>query len=361
MSREIRAIAWLAGIGAVAVLLSLLSGVLMPFVAGMAVAYFLDPVADRLEKWGCSRVVATALITVVFFLLAAGVAVLLFPLLQVQVMAFVSRVPHYAGVLRENAAPLLEHLQASLPADAVERLRGNAGTYAGEAIQWVGSLLKNLWSGGVALLNVLSLVVITPLVTFYLLRDWDRVVARIDVLLPRRAAPTIRAQMREIDRTLAGFIRGQATVCLILGVFYAIGLTLVGLEFGLLVGLGTGLISFVPYFGMLIGLSTSLGIAFIQFADMTSVALVAAVFASGQVIEGYALTPRLVGDRVGLHPVWILFALLAGGALFGFTGIMLAIPVAAVIGVLVRFALDRYVKGPLYGAVEAEEEGDRSP
>ena len=360
MTREMRAVAWLAGIGVFVFLLSLLSGVLMPFVAGLAVAYFLDPLADRLEKWGCSRVVATSLITALFFLLAVGLAVLLFPLLHAQVMAFVARVPHYAEVLREQAGPILEHLQASLPADAVERLRGAAGTYAGEAIQWVGSLLKNLLSGGVALLNVLSLLVITPLVTFYLLRDWDRIVARVDTLLPRRAAPTIRDQVREIDRILAGFMRGQATVCLLLGLFYAVGLTLVGLDFGLLVGLGTGLISFVPYFGMLVGLATGLGIAFVQFADLSSVALVAVVFAAGQVIEGYALTPRLVGDRVGLHPVWILFALLAGGALFGFTGVMLAIPVAAVIGVLVRFALDRYVKGPLYGDVEETDE-DRSP
>ena len=359
MTREMRAVAWLAGIGVFAALLSVLSGVLMPFVAGMAVAYFLDPVADRLEKGGCSRVVATGLITFVFFLLAVGIVVLLFPLLQVQVMAFVSRVPHYAGVLHEQAAPILEHLQASLPADALERLHGAAGSYAGEAIQWIGSLLKNLWSGGVVLLNVLSLVVITPLVTFYLLRDWDQIVARIDALLPRRAAPTIRAQVREIDRTLAGFVRGQSTVCLLLGVFYAVGLTLVGLDFGLLVGLGTGLISFVPYFGMLVGLSTGLGIAFVQFVDMVPVALVAAVFVTGQVMEGYALTPRLVGNRVGLHPVWILFALLAGGALFGFTGVMLAIPVAAVIGVLVRFALNRYVKGPLYGEA-GEKDEDRS-
>ncbi len=359
MTREMRAIAWLVGISVFAFLLSLLSSVLMPFVAGMAVAYFLDPLADRLEKWGCSRVVATSLITTLFFLLAAGVAVLLFPLLQAQVVAFISRVPHYAEVLREQAAPILEHLQSNLPADAVERLRGAAGSYAGEAIQWVGTLLKNLWSGGVALLNMLSLVVITPLVTFYLLRDWDRIVERLDTLLPRRAAPTIRTQVRVINRTLAGFMRGQATVCLLLGIFYAIGLTLVGLDFGLLVGLGTGLISFIPYFGMLVGLVTGLGIAFVQFADMGSVALVAAVFAAGQVIEGYALTPRLVGDRVGLHPVWILFALLAGGALFGFTGVMLAIPVAAVIGVLVRFSLDRYMNGPLYGELE-EREGDGS-
>jgi predicted PurR-regulated permease PerM len=359
MTREMRAIAWLVGISVFAFLLSLLSSVLMPFVAGMAVAYFLDPLADRLEKWGCSRVVATSLITALFFLLAAGVAVLLFPLLQAQVVAFISRVPHYAEVLREQAAPVLEHLQSNLPPDAVERLRGAAGSYAGEAIQWVGTLLKNLWSGGVALLNVLSLVVITPLVTFYLLRDWDRIMERLDTLLPRRAAPTIRAQVHVINRTLAGFMRGQATVCLLLGIFYAVGLTLVGLDFGLLVGLGTGLISFIPYFGMLVGLVTGLGIAFVQFADIGSVALVAAVFAAGQVIEGYALTPRLVGDRVGLHPVWILFALLAGGALFGFTGVMLAIPVAAVIGVLVRFSLDRYMKGPLYGEPE-EREGDGS-
>ena len=358
MTRGMRIGVWLAGLAVFAILLSILSAVLMPFVAGMLVAYFLDPLADRLEKWGCSRVVATSLITGTFFLAAAVTAILMFPLLQNQVVAFVTRIPEYAGALGEQAAPILERLRASLPAEAVERLREAAGSSAGEVIRWIGDLIKNLWSGGVALLSVISLVVITPLVTFYLLRDWDRLVARIDGLLPRDLAPTIRAQVMEVDRTLAGFVRGQATVCLLVGVFYAVGLTLVGLDFGLLVGLGTGLISFIPYFGMLVGLAVGFGIALAQFSDPLPVVLVALVFALGQVIESNFLTPKIVGERIRLHPVWIIFALLAGGSLFGFTGAMLAVPAAAVIGVVVRFGLGRYLTSALYHGPAGQGGGD---
>ena len=194
----------------------------------------------------------------------------------------------------------------------------------------------------------LRLLVITPLVAFYLLRDWDRIVARIDSLLPSRIRPIVREQAKEIDDILAGFVRGQATVCLLLGVFYAVGLSLAGLDFGVIVGLGTGLISFIPYFGMTIGLVTGMGIAVAQFADWVPIAIVAGVFAVGQVLEGNVITPRLVGNRVRLHPVWVIFAVLAGGALFGFTGILLALPAAAVIGVLVRFAVSRYQGSSLF-------------
>ncbi|MDP6805277.1 MAG: AI-2E family transporter [Rhodospirillales bacterium] len=344
---------WRLGIGIAAVallatLLSQLSEILLPFVAGMAVAYFLDPLADRLEKWGCSRTIATSLITAAFFVLAVAIVVLLFPLLQAQTTNFLARLPEYASRLREFAMPLLERLETDLTAAQMEELGEAARTYGAQAIGWIAELLKRLWSGGVALLQLLSLIVITPLVTFYLIRDWDRIVARIDALLPRKAAPTIRAQFREIDEILAGFVHGQASVCLILGILYAVGLTVVGLDFGLLIGLGTGLISFVPYFGMLVGLAVGLGMAFAQFHDLLSVGLVAAVFAAGQIIEGQFLTPKLVGERVRLHPAWVIFALLAGGALFGFTGVLLAIPVAAVIGVLVRFAIESYTQSRLY-------------
>ena len=338
----------IAAVATLAALLSLLSDILLPFVAGMAVAYFLDPLADRLEKWGCSRTIATSLITAAFFVLAVAIVVLLFPLLQAQVTKFLARVPEYVSRLREFAMPLLERLEADLTAAQMEKLGEAARTYGGQAIGWVGEFLKRVWSGGVALLQLLSLIVITPLVTFYLIRDWDRIVARIDALLPRKAAPTIRAQFREIDEILAGFVRGQASVCLILGILYAVGLTLVGLDFGLLVGLGTGFISFVPYFGMLVGLAVGLGMALVQFHDLLSVGLVAAVFAAGQIVEGQFLTPKLVGERVRLHPAWVIFALLAGGALFGFTGVLLAIPVAAVIGVLMRFAIASYTQSRLY-------------
>jgi predicted PurR-regulated permease PerM len=328
--------------------LYLLSGVLLPFVAGILVAYFLDPLADRLERAGCSRALATSLITAAFFVIVIAALVLLFPLVQAQILGLVGRVPGIVDSLREQAGPLLERLQASLSPEDVKRLQAAAGDYAGQAIKWLTGIVGKVLSGGVALLQLLSLVVITPLVSFYLLRDWDRLVERFDGLLPRDLAPTIRAQMAEIDRTIAAWVRGQATVCLILGAWYGIGLTLVGLEFGLVVGFLTGLISFIPYFGMGLGFVVSFAIAFAQFSGWAPFALVALVFAVGQVAEGYVLTPRLVGDQVGLHPVWVIFALLAGGALFGFTGVLLAVPVAAVVGVLVRFTLTRYRESRLY-------------
>jgi len=208
--------------------------------------------------------------------------------------------------------------------------------------------------GGAALFNTISLLVVTPLVAFYLLRDWDRITAAVDGWLPRDHAPEIRGLARDIDGILAGFVRGQGTVCLFLAVFYGLGLHFVGLEFGLLVGLVTGAISFVPYFGMLIGMVTALGIAFVQFNDWTGFAMVIGVFAAGQVIESFFLTPKLVGERVGLHPVWVIFALMAGGAVFGFTGVLMAVPVAATIGVLVRFVVARYLGSELYRGADDE-------
>ncbi|MDH5749382.1 MAG: AI-2E family transporter [Rhodospirillales bacterium] len=341
----------LVGFAVFAALLYFLSSVLTPFIAGIAVAYFLDPVADKLEKWGASRLVATCLILAAFFIFVIVLLVLLLPLLQHQIVGLITRVPDLIEALREQALPLIERLQATLSAESLERLRNAAGSYAGEAIQFVTGLIKNLLSGGVALLEIVSLIFLSPLVAFYLLRDWDLIIAKLDNLLPRDLAPVIREQLGEIDKIIAGFVRGQATVCLILAVLYGIGLTAVGLEFGLLVGLGTGLISFIPYFGMTVGLVVAMAIALTQFSDWLPFVLVAAVFAVGQIIEGNFLTPKLVGDKVGLHPVWVIFALLAGGALFGFTGILLGVPAAAVIGVLVRFGTSQYLASPLYQGV----------
>ena len=357
MSRDRHFAIWFVVLAVFCVFVFLLRSMLLPFIAGMGVAYFLDPVADRLEKWGLSRTLATSLIMAVFFSAVIIVLILLVPLLERQVVAFIGHLPEYAAAVREYWAPLLERLQASLSAGNMGSLGDAAGAYAGQAIKWVVELLSNVWSGGVAIFQVISLVVITPLVSFYLLRDWDRIVGQIDAYLPRCSAPVIHEQLGKIDRTVAGFVRGQATVCLILAVYYAAGLSLVGLEFGLLIGLGAGLVSFIPYFGMMMGLAVGLGVALAQFTDLGSIALVAAIFAIGQVVEGNLLTPNLVGDRVGLHPVWIVFALLAGGTLFGFTGILLAVPAAAVIGVLVRFALESYRDSELYEGL-GDDAGD---
>ncbi len=339
---------WFAGLAVFLLLLSLLSSVLFPFVAGMAIAYFLDPVADRLEKWGVSRTLATVLILAAFFVVAIALALFLLPLLQGQVVGLFTQLPDLVEMLRHQVEPVLKQMRTDLPPDTLERLRDTAGSFASEAVQWILSLLAGLWRGGLALFQLLSLVLITPVVAFYLLRDWDLIVARLDDLLPREPAPVIRVQLAEIDRTIAGFVRGQASVCLVLAGFYGICLTLIGLQSGLLVGIGAGLVSFIPYAGAVAGITVALAIALAQFSEWMPVALVAGVFLVGQAAESYVLTPKLVGDRVGLQPVWIIFALLAGGALFGFTGILLAVPVAAVIGVMVRFAVERYLQSRFY-------------
>jgi predicted PurR-regulated permease PerM len=215
-------------------------------------------------------------------------------------------------------------------------------------MSWIGGALGGILSGSLAFFNVVSLIFITPIVTFYLLRDWDVLVAKVDSWLPPRYAPTIHQQMNEIDRTLAGFARGQATICLFLAVFYGVGLTAIGLDFGLAIGVFAGLLSFIPYVGSIVGLIVSVGLAYVQFDDWVWVAVTAGIFFAGQAIEGNILQPKLLGENVGLHPVWVIFALLAGGALFGFLGLLLAVPVMAVIGVVSRFALGCYLSSRIY-------------
>lgn len=339
---------WLIGFVAAGLVLYLLRGVLLPFVAGMAVAYMLDPLADRLERWGCSRALATSLITAGFLLAVMLALFLLVPLLQSQIASLAKQLPHYLDVVRTSAAMWIERLEMRIDPAAAERLHAAAGDLAGKAVAWLGGLFAGLWSGGLALVNLLSLIFITPVVAFYLLRDWDRLIERIDGWLPRERAPVIRGLAREIDTTLAGFARGQALVCLCLAIYYGTGLSTVGLDLGLAVGIATGLLAFIPYVGFICGSVTGVGLACLQFTDWRSILATAAIFLFGNVLEAYVLTPRLVGSRIRLHPVWIIFALLAGGTLLGFLGVLLAVPVAAAVGVLARFALKRYLASPLY-------------
>ena len=350
MNRDARVLFWLAGFVLLVVLIDQLSAILLPFVAGMAVAYFLDPVADKLEAKGCSRGLATTLITLGFFAMVIGVLSILLPLLQHQIVDLVKMSPDAFARFRAWLEPYLHQLQIDLPGRDTPELRDAAGKYASKIIQWVTGVIAHVWSGGLAFVNLLSLLLITPLVSFYLLREWDHIVAWVDSYLPRSAAEDIRQQARLIDATMAGFIRGQATVCLSLATIYGVGLTFTGLHSGLLVGVAAGMLSFVPYFGCGSGMIVAGAIAVFQFgtAQWGHILAVACVFGFGQVMESYVLTPRLVGDKVGLHPLWIIFALMAGGALFGFTGVLLAVPTAAVIGVLVRYALGHYKASDLY-------------
>ena len=321
-----------------------LGDVILPFVLGGAVAYFLDPVADRLESMGASRALATAIITLVAVLIFVIMALLVLPTLINQSLALV-----------DTAPKLFQDLQAFLTTQFPELLdEGSTLRQSliaiGETVQSKGGELLNsaLKSVG-SILNVIMLFVIVPVVAFYLLYDWDNMVGELDALLPRDHAPVIRRLAGEVDRALASFVRGMGTVCLILGTYYAVALMLVGLQFGLVVGAVAGLITFIPYVGALVGGALAIGLALFQFwGDWVSIGLVAGIFGLGQVIEGNILTPRLVGSSVGLHPVWLIFALSVFGSLFGFVGMLVAVPVAAAIGVLIRFVISQYLDSRLY-------------
>ncbi len=340
---------WLLVGGGFVLFVLLFQKILLPFVAGMAIAYFLDPATDRLQALHLPRSLAALVVLFLFGLLMIAVLLLLVPMLQAQIVELVRRLPDYLAVLQQRVLELAEMAETKLPPDDVERLRAALTEHAGIIFGWVAGVLRSVIGSGLALFNLLALLFVTPVIAFYILRDWDRLVAYVDRLLPRAHADIIREQAALVDQTLAGYVRGQATVCIVLGLFYAFGLTLAGLDFGFTVGLIAGLVSFIPYVGSIFGLVTSVGLALIQFDEIARVLVVAAIFVAGQAIEGNFLTPKLVGDRVNLHPVWVIFALFAGGALAGFVGMLLALPVAAVLGVLVRFAVGRYLASPLYG------------
>jgi predicted PurR-regulated permease PerM len=296
-----------------------------------------------------SRGWATVLVTAMFFILFVLLLALLAPVLYGQIIQFLNNLPRYVSAIESKTAPLMDAARGYLATeDGAFKVKEFIEAHLGDVAK-IGVAFLGKFVGGLQVtFNIISLFVITPVVAFYLLRDWDVIIARVDSWLPRAHLATIREQALLVDETLAGFLRGQFTVCLLLGLFYGVGLSLVGLDFGLIVGLGTGLVSFVPYFGMLIGFVVGMALAVAQFDSLLPIGLVAAVFTAGQVIEGNFLTPKLVGDRVNLHAVWIMFALLTGGALFGFVGVLLAVPVAAVIGVVLRFTLMHYRQSALY-------------
>ncbi|GGD85888.1 AI-2E family transporter [Aureimonas endophytica] len=336
-------------------LLFVFSSVLLPFVLAMCIAYFLDPVADALERLGLSRLMATLVILVLFVVVLAAAVLVFVPVIVTQIDGFVQNLPQYLQRLQSLGAELRQGRLGWLFAKDPQQLQQDISGMFGQVSSIVSSLLASLWTSSLAVVNFLSLFVVTPVVAFYLLLDWDRMIAKVDSWVPRQHLHTVRRLAREIDQSVAGFVRGQGSLCLILGSYYAIGLSLVGLNFGLLIGLFAGLISFIPYVGSLTGLLLATGVALFQFwPDWIWIAATLAVFFSGQFFEGNILQPKLVGASVGLHPVWLMFALFAFGALFGFVGLLIAVPAAAAIGVLVRFAIQQYLQSEMYFGRVAE-------
>lgn len=330
------------------VVLALFASILLPFVVAAGIAYFLHPLASRLARLGVPRGMAAGLLVLALIAAALVFMFLLYPLIVQQVWLLIDRVPAYASHLRLWAGEVFLHLQQRLGRDAVnDRLRDLVTAQLGNALSFLAGALTRIVGGGFALFNVLSLMVVAPVVAFYLLRDWPRLVARLDAWMPRRYSATLSAQAREVDRILSAWLRGQAIYCVVLALFYAVALSAAGLDLGLIVGLFTGVLSFIPYVGAVTGGLVSLGLAMAQFPDWQGVIRVGLVFVLGQCLE-WLIYPRLLGGRVQLHAVWVIFALFAGGAAFGFLGVLLAVPVAAAIGVVARFWLARYLASPLY-------------
>ena len=342
---------WVLTLVAFVFLLWLLSEILLPFVAGVALAYLQVPLADKMERRGMNRTVASLLIVGIVVLIFILLAVFLVPIMAEQGAALLSTVPSYVerlqALLADPGPAWLRHLLNEGDASkTMSEVMAQGATY-------LSAVARSLWSGGKALLSFISVLVVMPVVTFYLILDWHQMVATLDDWVPLRQRETVHKLVREIDVAISGFLRGQAAVCLIVGVYYAAALTILGVNFGLLIGISAGILTFMPYVGSMTGLLIATGVAIGQFwPQWTWIALVVVVFMFGQFVEGNILAPKLVGDKVGLHPVWLIFAMFAFGYLLGFVGLLVAVPLAAAIAVLFRFALHRYMASPVYRGEE---------
>lgn len=346
---ERQVVFWVAALFVFAGLLWLLHHILLPFVAGAAIAYLLDPVANQLAKRGVGRLVAALFMVGIFVVVVAGLAVLVAPVLAGQLSLFAARVPGYVQRLQTLISDPSHQWLKEVIGSAAGAREGQIGSLMDKSIDYLTGLLPSLWTKGEALLSIFSLLIITPVVAFYLLCDWDRILNTFDELIPMRQRETVRGLFREINAAISGYLHGQLLVCLILGVYYASALTLAGLNFGLLIGAVGGFLTFIPYVGSLTVLVVASAVALAQFfPDWVHILLIVGVVLFGQFIEGNVLSPKLVGESVGLHPVWLIFALLAAGYLFGFVGLLLAVPIAAAAGVLTRFGVRRYRASALY-------------
>ena len=331
-----------------------LRSVLMPFVAGMILAYLLDPLVDRIEKVGIRRSLSTFFVLTVFFVCLAGSSLLLLPVILSQLSNLTSFLP----TLINNLEPFIRHVR-SLVDNAIKADNSNQLSLpVADILNWAGGFLTEIISNSLAFANLLSLIIITPIVAFYLLRDWDLIINKVKSWMPITQKVRIVEQVVKVDRSLSALVRGQGTVCLILALYYSVSLTAVGLQFGILIGIFAGIVSFIPFVGAILGAIFSIGFSIIQFETYTPIFFVAGIFLVGQVLEGNFLTPKLIGEAVGLHPVWVIFALLTGATLFGFLGVLLALPIAVVVAVLIRFSLSSYLESEIYSGETDVEKRD---
>lgn len=351
---------WLGLALVVGALCYMLAGVLTPFLAALALGYVLDPVVSRMQRLGLSRLSASLLILLLFIILLLIMFFVFGPVLGRQLFGFIESLPDYANRLQTLIAGEVNNLVQSYGGDWLKRfgiempsnaddIQKSIGGFVGQGAQYLGNFLRSLWSGGQALVGIIALVVVTPVVAFYLLISWPEMVSNIRALIPPRYRAAVFEISSEIDAALAGFLRGQSLVCLFLALWYSIGLTMIGLNFGFFIGISAGVLSFIPYVGSTGALVISVIVALVQgWPHLGLLGLAILVVETGQFLEGNVLSPKLVGESVGLHPVWLIFALFAFGTLMGFGGMILAVPLAAAVGVLIRHAIKRYKQSALF-------------
>lgn len=325
----------------------LFQGILTPFILGMVIAYILNPLVSRLNDWKWPRWSAVLAILIIFLGFMALALALLLPVLLREGGQLLSDMPGWIDRMQVAITHFASRFGYDITPD-VSTIAGNLQGQAGQILTAGKSLAAILIAGGSNIISAVTFILLMPIVAFYMMVDWPRLVTQLDELLPRDERGRVRQLLQEIDRTLAGFIRGQLTVCLVLGLFYGVGLSMIGLHFGFVIGMAAGILSIMPYVGSGFGLIMSTSVAWLTTSDPKMVLAAFIVFIIGQFLEGNFLTPRLVGNNIGLHPLWVIFALMAGGSLMGFTGLLIAVPVAAVIGVMVRFAISEYKKSTYY-------------
>lgn len=342
---------WLLAILGFCGVLWLLSGVLTPFILGLAIAYFLNPVVSAMCKIGAPRWLGALVVLLAFISIVTITTLLVSPLVQSQVVELVGSLPAYVEKIEQDLWPRIKDILEHVPATDVTKLQDTFSKYTNDIVSFIGKFLGQVVSGSMALLDILALILLTPVIAFYLMRDWQVMLAKVNSYLPVRHAPVIHRELKNIDNMIAGFIRGQALVSVFFAIFYSIALSLAGLKYGIVIGLISGFLSFIPIVGTLMGIIASMTMAFIQFDTFGQIAVIAGIFAVAQIIDGYYLSPKLVGDRVGLHPVWIIFAVLAGSKLFGLVGVIIAVPLAGTIAILLRLGLRQYRRSKYYSPI----------
>lgn len=355
-------IVWIATAVVAAGTIFLLREILTPFLVGIALAYLLDPLVTRLERLGLGRGVAALGIISLFYGAIIALIVVLTPIIGEEIALFVEKVPGYLTQLQALATDPGRPWMRKIINEGLNEVRQSTGELTTLGAHLRASLLRRLWSDGGALASIFSLLVVAPIVTFYLLIDWDQIIGALDRMIPAAQQETVRTLAREINETIGVFLRGQGLICLILALYYAVALSLIGLNHAFLIGIVSGLISFIPYLGVLTGLVLSISVALLQFwPSWNSIPFILGIFIIGQLVDDNLLTPRLVGARVKLDPLSVMFAIAAFGYLFGFIGLLIAVPLAATIGVIARFVLAQGKEGAFAEAAVGVDAPTPSP